>query len=125
MSQKYTKFLMSISGIAMISAGITITFLTNEIIAYLNFKSDVFLLVQMIGAFYFAFGMLNWQAKANLIGGIYSRPVAMANFIHFFIVAVSLFKSAHSNSITFILLTFIYTLLAALFGYVLFTHPKV
>jgi hypothetical protein len=27
--------------------------------------------------------MLNWMARANRIGGIYSRPVAMGNFLHF------------------------------------------
>jgi hypothetical protein len=124
MSKKYTEIIMAVSGIAMIIIGIGITFFTNEIIKYLNFGSETFLIFQIIGAFYFAFGMLNWQAKANLIGGIYSKPVAMVNFLHFFIVSISLLKSSQFDSIFFTLLSVSYLIFALLFGYIFFTNPK-
>ena len=52
------------------------------------------LLIQMMGALYVGFAVLNWTARGILIGGIYARPVAMANFMHFGIVTILLAKAA-------------------------------
>lgn len=109
----------------MLAAGILITFLSNEIVAYLNLAPNSFLLIQIIGALYFAFGMLNWFVKANLIGGIYGRPISVANFTHFSMVALSLFKSGFYENIMQITITTVYCILAFLFGYIFMTHPKV
>ncbi len=124
MQLKYTKLLMAISGLTMIAFGIVITFLTNEIIAFLGYSANTFILFQVIGAFYFAFGMFNWQAKANLIGGIYSKPVAMSNFLHFFIVSISLLKSIDYSSKLALSATILYLVFATFFGYILFTNPR-
>ena len=48
---------------------------------------------QACGVLYLGFAILNWMAKDDLIGGIYSRPVAMGNFLHFFTIAMALVKS--------------------------------
>ena len=41
-------------------------------------------LVQLMGALYFSFALMNWTAKDSRIGGIYARPVSLGNFSHFF-----------------------------------------
>jgi len=86
------------------------------------------LLVQILGALYFAFGMLNWMSKASLIGGIYNRPIAVANFSHFFIAGLALIKSIISNSdlpLIFLVIGIVYLIFALLFGLILFKHPIV
>jgi quinol-cytochrome oxidoreductase complex cytochrome b subunit len=70
--------------------------------------------------------MVNWTAKANLIGGIYGRPIAIGNFVHFVMAALALIKLAIKTpaNIALIVLTIIYVLLGVMFAYVFFTHPS-
>ena len=81
--------------------------------------------MQILGALYFGFAMLNRTAKANLIGGIYSRPVAIGNATHFLIGALALIKLAFNDTtlINIWIAGVIYSIFAILFGYVLFTNP--
>jgi len=70
--------------------------------------------------------MLNWMARENLIGGIYSRPVAMGNMVHFFVAALALLKicaagTPHREQV--IIVTLIYAGFALWFGLVVFRHP--
>src|SRR4051812_1035442 len=89
-----TKILMSASAIFMGAIGLVCTFAPDEIqVMVSDEKVTLFpILVQMLGAVYFAFALLNWTAKANLIGGIYSRPVAIGNLTHFLMVTLALGK---------------------------------
>ena len=121
-----TRILMTFSSLLMISAGIILTFLPQELMRLISIEIDSYLslILQILGALYFSFGLLNWMAKANLIGGIYSRPIAIGNAAHFFIGGMALLKSASgSNSLFVWIAGGIYMVLAILFGKVLFTHP--
>jgi hypothetical protein len=122
-----TKALMSLSAILMALLGIAASFLPQEILSYSGADPRDFgvLLVQVIGALYLGFAMLNWMARANLIGGVYSRPVAMGNFLHFAVVAVALLKALLGGASAEILLVgaVIYSAFAVWFGLVVFTHP--
>lgn len=123
-----TKLLMGASAIALGAMGIFLTFVPEAIPGYfgLEMSDTLALLVQILGALYFAFGMLNWMSKASLIGGIYNRPIAVANFSHFFIAGLALIKSTIANpdfplSIWAIGIT--YLIFALSFGLILFKHP--
>jgi hypothetical protein len=120
-----TKILMSITAGLLVFAGLALTFMPEEI-GYLisgEMASDL-LLLQIMGSLYFAFAMLNWMARGNLIGGIYSRPVAVANLTHFFIGGMALLKSTgQHNSAVIWVIGLIYLTLAILFGIVVYTHP--
>lgn len=122
-----TRLLMIFSAVLMGVAGISLTFLPKEI-AEITFNQNAgwaVLVLQILGAQYLAFGMINWVAKDNLIGGIYSRPVAMGNFLHFIISGLALIKTAPAHqSAWYWSFTAIYVILACAFGYVFFTHPK-
>ena len=65
--------------------GIILSFIPQEVSHFLSLTESTPIVFQILGALYFGFAMLNWTAKANLIGGIYSRPVAIGNFTHFLI----------------------------------------
>ena len=123
-----TKLVMTLSSAVLGLAGIALTFFPAEIIVGLAISPSKILefLLQIIGARYFGFAMLNWMTKASLIGGIYNRPIAIANLTHFVIVALALVKGVFSmpNLPTIILATaIVYSVFAVLFGIILFRHP--
>jgi hypothetical protein len=123
-----SRLLMTFSAAVMGAAGLTLTFAPEEILSWCGAPTGgfVLLLVQVIGALYFGFAMLNWMVRDNLIGGIYTRPVVVGNLIHFCMVSLvllrSFLKGAHGSTI---LVTLgVYVLLAVWFGLVLVRHPS-
>lgn len=122
-----TKFIMTGSALIMGIFGATLIFLPDDLAGYVGISSGGFppIILQILGSLYFAFAMLNWMGKANLIGGIYSRPVAVANFTHFFVGGLALLKIAFvsSNNLFIWIAAIIYAVFAILFALVLFTHP--
>lgn len=111
----------------MAGLGVLASFLPQEIAAHFGSRPDpyVVLLTQIGGAMYLGFAILNWMAKSVLIGGIYSRPVALANFLHFAMVAIILLKALaggfKANEI--MVGAAIYSLFGVWFGLVLFRGP--
>ena len=95
MSRAHTRLLMAASALFLFCLGAVLTFAPSETVAKAGGPHVPLLvaLAQACGALYLGFAILNWMAKENLIGGIYSRPVAMGNFLHFFAVAMALLKS--------------------------------
>lgn len=121
-----TKLLMTLSAILMGVTGMALTFFPEEILLLIlpEMNAGMSLVLQIAGALYFGFALLNWMARGNIIGGIYSRPIAIANVTHFFMAGIALVKSAsHSNAILLWLVGSIYLIIAFFFGVVLYTHP--
>jgi hypothetical protein len=123
-----TKIIMTSSAIILGIAGILLIFLPDEIAALIVRSSDLYLrlLFQILGALYFGFAMLNWMARDSAIGGIYNRPVTVANLSHFAIGALALIKEImadHQPSLLFLVMTLLYMAFAVSFGALLFTHP--
>lgn len=121
-----SKYLMMTSALLTAVCGILLQFFPHEILEYFKVESGGILplIVQITGALYLGFAMMNWMAKGVLIGGIYARPLGMGNFLHFTVGALALLKYAFSapNSAIWIA-AIIYSIFAILFGVVLFTHP--
>lgn len=118
---------MSSSAIVMGVLGISVSFLPQEILRSEGIEPAVLpvLLLQILGALLMAFAMVNWMAKDILIGGIYSRPVAVGNFMHFMVGALALIKGAFKNPDMPVLWAagVIYIVFAVGFAIVLFFHP--
>lgn len=123
-----TKMLMISSALFMGLLGILISFVPQEIAAFfetsIGAKGE--LLLKLTGALYIGFAILNWMARGNLIGGIYSRPVALGNFFHFVFIAIALLKYIITNPIviSIAICTGIYAVFAICFGYILFGGAK-
>jgi Na+-driven multidrug efflux pump len=122
-----TRFLMIASAITLCALGITLTFFPQELLNYFtqNYDSKFApITLQLMGALYFAFAMVNWTAKGTLIGGIYGRPIAIGNLAHYAIGALGLLKgySSEANS-AFLLLTIYYVVFAILFGFIFTKNP--
>jgi hypothetical protein len=122
-----TRLFMQCSSAMMLAAGFLFTFAPAETLGWAGSSPSPHsvLLIQAVGALYVGFAVLNWMAKDNLIGGIYSRPVALANFSHFFILAAALVKATAAGRQPLIVWTAagVYVLLAACFGLIVFTSP--
>ena len=124
-----TKIVMISSCIFLGALGITFTFIPDEIISGLSATPNPIsiLSLQLLGALYLGFTMLNWMAKGSQIGGIYNRPIAIGNFMHFAVGALALIKiitKIHTHSEIVISLTAVYSVFAILFGYVFITNPS-
>ncbi len=122
-----TKMLMTVSAGLMGATGIALSFMPQEIANQLSLtapSSLATLTLQLLGAVYFAFAMMNWTARANLIGGIYGRPIAIGNLTHFVIGALALIKGYFgSKEVVVLIAAMIYGVLAVCFTIVFFTHP--
>lgn len=123
-----TKLIMTLSAVFLYSFGILFTFAPDVILAYLKLEPILLteFLLQIVGALYFGFGMLNWMNKGRPIGGIYNRPVATANLSHFMIAGLALLKGLSSNvylPTAVWIVGIIYIVFAIAFGTILFRHP--
>lgn len=119
-----TKYLMISSSVFLGLIGISCSFAPEEILKYSAIESkELFpIIIQILGALFLGFTVLNWTAKSNLIGGIYSKPVSLGNFLHFLMGSVTLSKylSKHLDSTLLIVPTVIYVIFAIAFGLVSF-----
>jgi len=123
-----SKIVLGSSALILAVSGLALTFFPDEIAESINLPKGaaVELLIQMIGAMYFGFAMLNWMSRRSLIGGIYNRPIAIANMTHFLMVGIALTKLMLSKALpqSFWFVTAIYAVYALIFGWLLFRTPN-
>jgi len=123
-----TKLIMTVSAVFLALAGVSLTFFPIEIANNIGLGSEKpsQLVIQILGALYFGFAMLNWMAKGSIIGGIYNKPVVVANLSHFLIGGLALIKGLSKSGDQFyvvVILAGIYTIFAILFGILFVRHP--
>lgn len=119
---------MLFSAAFLLTLGVATTFFPAELLAAATAGKPTAastLLVQAAGGLYLGFAILNWMAKDNLIGGIYSRPVALGNFLHFFAVGMALIRAVRDGQrgTAVVVLALFYAVFALWFGLVVFTNP--
>ncbi len=104
--------------------GIVATFAPVEILRFFDSAEQEPLptFIQLAGGLYFGFAMANWTAKDNIIGGIYSRPMSMGNFLHFVLGFAALAKLLwkHPSAWPTVVLMIGYGVFALFFGYLVF-----
>ncbi|MDW5290021.1 hypothetical protein [Formosa sp. PL04] len=123
-----TKLLMTASALFLGIIGILLSFLPDEIANYLNVEPNIItiLFLKILSALYLGFAILNGMAKGTLIGGIYNRPIAIGNLMHFGVGAIALvkiFTNIKTHTEIIISLTVIYVIFTILFAYVFRTNP--
>ena len=122
-----SKLLMRSSAVFLLLLGCITTFAPQELLARFGIVAQPIeiLLVQADGALYLGFAVLNWMAKDNLIGGIYSRPVAVGNLLHFTVMTITLLKFivAGQREPAVMLVCSAYLLFAIWFGLIAFGSP--
>lgn len=89
-----TRLLLMASSVVMGQVGAVASFAPAELLGALRVTptEPLPVLIQLLGALYLAFAVANWTAKDSLIGGIYARPLALRNLVHFLVAALALGK---------------------------------
>ena len=115
---------MTTNALILGALGVTLSFLPQEIARILALQSDPILL-QLLGAGYMGFAMLNWMNKEKILGGIYGRPIVMVNFANFMIGGFALIKLVmkDASSTNLLILTGVYGVFGLAFAFMAFTHP--
>jgi hypothetical protein len=124
-----TKLIMTVTAILFALIGISLTFASGYVMTLMGIAPNkgIELILQILGATYYAFAMLNWMAKGAIIGGIYNKPIAMANFVHFLIGGMALTKAAFYNKslpVTVGVLGGFYLVCALIFWVMMSKHPE-
>lgn len=118
---------MTASAVFMGIAGLVLMFIPDEILYHFGYNSSYLktLPLQITGALYFSFAVLNYMARGSIIGGIYSKPVSLGNFAHFFIGALTIIKASfeYRDISAFWIAGAVYSLFAILFALVSFGNP--
>ncbi len=74
-----TKHLMSGSAALFAVLGLTILFLPAEIAIPAGLDPGSAVLIQLLSAGFLAMASLNWHGRSAVYGGIYGRPIILAN----------------------------------------------
>jgi hypothetical protein len=122
-----TRLLMRASAVSLGLLGTLASFLPQELLAAVGAPGlpIVAVSIQLLGGAYLGLAMLNWMAQGNLIGGIYSRPVAVCNLTHYAIAFLALIKviAALAFSLAIAALAGYFGVFAGLFAVVVFRAP--
>ena len=98
-------------------ASLALLFLPAEIVTRTGMEASPVLL-QLISGGLYGFAMLNWMLRYSTIGGIYHRPVIVANLGHAVIGSMSLLRAGGGWPV--VVVAAIYALIAIGFGRKLF-----
>lgn len=118
---------MTAASIVLGATGIALSFLPQEISTLLHAHTTTTLtmILQLLGALYFGFAMLNWLAKDSLLGGIYGRPIVVGNATHFVVGALALLKVLSQNrEIVILIAAIVYSIFAILFSMMMYKNPN-
>ena len=123
-----TRILMSAAAACLAMGGLACTFAPVELLtaAGVAAAATAGLVVQALGAAWLGFALLDWHARGAPFGGIYGRPVALGNFLHFTVIALALAKAAAATPTgALVALAVLAAAFALAFGRVLFFgEPK-
>jgi len=123
-----TRLMMGGSAAFMAALGLVASFAPQELLSWLGVPQQrgAVLITETVGALYLGFAYLNWMARGNVIGGIYSRPIALGNFLHFVVVSATLIRSAAgwTDRPELLLLLLPYAGFGAWFGIAVFRSPR-
>lgn len=123
----FSRLLMALSAAALAVMGLGLTFAPGELLARMGGPSEpvVVLALQVTGALHLGFAMLNWMARGTVLGGIYGRPIVVANLTQWAIGALALLEALATGHLLAggAVLAVVYTLFAIGFAVLFMRHP--
>lgn len=122
-----TKILTTAAALYQGVLGLALTFIPEEINDFFGGVVAGAWVLQLLGACLLGFAAQNWLSRTGLIGGIYNRPLVLANFTHFFIGFFALVKTlSNYNGTPYVVLLVVgilYVVFALCFGYLIRKTP--
>lgn len=121
-----SRIILTASAVFLFGLGIVFDFLPQETAAVLGLPALplVSLLVQLLAGPLLAMGLLNWFNKTRPMGGIYARPLALANFLLFLVSAVPLLRISVHGAVPLLVkvAAAVFAAFALAFVWLLFFH---
>lgn len=126
----FSKLLLTATAVFLCLLGLALDFLPQEAAALLKLPAlaAILVLFQVVAAFCLGLGYLNWLSRHNLIGGIYSRPLGLANVLAFGVAAIPLDRALLRGSLAstqpaiLLAVACLFTAFALAYLYALFLH---
>lgn len=121
-----SRILLSLTASLLGLGGIAMLFVPDAVLrVFLSQQQAPVWPVQLLAAAWCGFAALNWASRGTILGGIYGRPLVVANFVHFLIAALILVRTAVAGALdsTMWVVLVIIALLAAAYGLRLFAGP--
>jgi hypothetical protein len=89
-------FISRVSAVVLGLGGLALLFAADAILPRIipGFPAAAFWLGQLLAAGWLAIALLNWASQPGLLGGIYGRPVVLANNALYFITTMAVLKIA-------------------------------
>jgi hypothetical protein len=96
-----TRWLLTTSALLLAVLGVALSFLPHEILALTGAPAAPrpVMLIQLGGAMALAWAILNWMSRGQRVGGIYNRPLALANVLHFATGSLTLLKMMTAGAV--------------------------
>jgi hypothetical protein len=84
----------SASALFLLLGGLALLFASDVVLPRLvpGFPASAAWLGQLLGAAWLGVAALDWTGRSALLGGIYGRPVVMANAVLYFVAATTLLR---------------------------------
>jgi len=124
-----TKLLLGSSAVVLLLAGVAGLFAPHELLVVNGVAptGSMPLLRQLFAAALLGAAINNWMAKGSLMGGIYNRPLALGNLLHFATGGLTLAKVLMRGPVTapLAIATVVYCLFAVAFAMVVFGRTPV
>ena len=85
-----------VSAAVLLVGGVAMLFAPDVLLPHLipGFLTAGLWLGQLLGAAWLGLAALNWMHRSTRLGGIYGRPVVMANLVFYFVATTTLLRPA-------------------------------
>ncbi len=80
----------------LLAGGLVLLFAADVVLAHLipGFPASGAWIGQLLAAAWLGLAALDWTSQRSLLGGIYGRPIVLANAAHYFIASMVLLRQA-------------------------------
>jgi hypothetical protein len=115
------------SAALLLLGGVALLFGADDILPRVipGFPAGAAWIGQLLAAAWLPLGALNWLNRSAILGGIYGRPIVMANAALYFISAMVLGKIVRQpgTPVAIVGLTVVFGVFAVIYGWLMFRGP--
>jgi len=124
-----SRIIVTASALFLLALGVGLDFLPQEasVRMGLGTASQAALVIQVLAAAFLGLGFMNWLSKGNPMGGIYSRPLALQNFLSYGVGAIALDRAVLHGAAPLAIeaAAMPFTLFTLAFAWLLFFHDPI
>ena len=117
-----SRTIATVSALVLAAAGTLLLFASDEVLPRLvpGISRDASWIGQVLAAAWLGIAALNWLSRGSVLGGIYGRPIVMANAATWFITTTVLVKAPLGGAQIVAALPAVFALV---YGWLLFRGP--